>query len=273
MAFNAFQSGFLPPVMSPGGWGQYLSGPIIQGLTGLATTRQQNRLQTEYDADADRQIADYLNVFSQMGPEQLATYDASARPQLGTLQGLQALTGQRGNQYLGATLQGGRDRYRWAENNLEGYGDQMRSDIDRGFDQSLATTLAGMQERGIGSTTAVGSQRNLSQELRGSEQRRLGDDLTRMRQDILGGLQGDNLMNLLAAMQYRDIGDTGSMANLANFYGQNAAERANIVGGGYAGFGNAIGNINFVPPGPNQFPAQMGQNLVDPPDYSKANMF
>lgn len=242
-------------------WGQWLGGPIVQGLTGLFSMGEQDRLQSDYEADVDRQRAEALGVASQVGPETLATYDSGAMPALMELMGLRprAMAGQRN------VVQGFRDRYNTAVSDLEGYGRQMGRDIDRRFEEDLASRLSGMTQRGISSSTARASQSALNEELRNSEQRRLGEDLQRLRFSILPGLSGETL----GAME-RGVGlDTALTNALSGWHGSNAMNRANIVGRGYGTMLDTITGVQHVPPPPNQTPGMVGANLVDPVDATK----
>lgn len=252
-------------------WGSLLSSPFLQLPLGFASMGEQDRLQSQYNRDTDQQRADMLRVAGQIGPEQLAAYDQGAGQQNALMRDMLTMGRARAGGLINETDRLGADRYNWAAGNLEGYGNQQRQDLNRSFDEALASNLAGMQERGIASTTAVGSQRNLNREMLGGEQRRLGEDLTRMRQDILGGIQGQNMAARLGALQnFAGIEQQG-MGNMANFYGQNAATRANLIGSGYGTMLNTLGSFNYMPPNQNPYPGIIGQNLVDPPDATKAN--
>jgi len=256
-----------------GGLGGLIGGPIGQGLTGLFTSAEQDELNDKYDADVQEQIDEMRRLSGLVGPESLAAYDQDSNQQLNVLRGLLGQSQEAGTNFQSLAQQLGRDRYRSASKNLEGYGKQQQDDINRFFDTDLAGTLSGLQDRGIGSTTAMASQRNLNTQNRSAEQRRLGEDLTRMRQDILGGIQGENMGAQLGATQYADALRLGSGANYANFFGQNAVNRSNLVNQGRQTQLNTLGNINYMPPAPNPYPALAGANSVQSVDYGKGNMW
>lgn len=307
--------------------GQLLSSPVVQGLLGLASNRQYGRLQDQYETDITRQIADAQRIAGRVGPETLGIYDASATPQIMELLGLRNRQMRGAEGLLGAyrdreadiiggyedramgiardyenranrIIGGYRDRYNTAREELEGYGEQQRRDLDQYFDAAQEANLANLRERGIGSSTARTSGRTLLTERRGREQRRLGEDLQRFRRGILDTLSGQTLAaqmgltgqtlgartgltgqglaartnlsaDTLGARQYGQAIDALTSGNIANWYGGNAANRANIVGGGMNTFLNTLLNTNYMPPQPNPYPGQIGQNLVDPIDYSK----
>lgn len=201
---------------------------------------EQGKTQDQYTAATDQQIADAMRVASQIGPEGLATYDASSQ------QGLSELFGLRGRQG-----QGYYDRYAAAEQDLRGYGEQMKADIDESFEKQQGTWRLNPLSRGstVGGTVAGNIDRN-----RLAEQRRLGEDLTRNRIGILSGLSGEGLQ--------ADYGNTG---NIANWFGTTAANRSNLATGGYNAMLNSIMGINRVPPPQNMLPGQYGANAVQGP--------
>lgn len=252
-------NGLLPTSFSD--FGSFLSGPLLQSLFGLGSMREQDRLQNEYEADWDQQRADMLRIAGQIGPQTLQTYESASQPALMELLGLRPRQRRGANEIV----QGFQDRYNQARDDLKGYGQQQARDIDRSFDEDWASNLARMQERGIASSTAVGSQKNLNTERRSAEQRRLGEDLQRLRLSILPQLSADTLGARGSALDL----DRLLTGDISNWYGQNATTRANIVGRGMDTMLNTTGSFQFMPPGPNPYPGQIGQNMVDPVDYSK----
>ena len=238
---------------------------LLQIPFGLLSMGQQNQLQNRYTADVDQQIADLLSGASKYGPEVLNTYDSSANPALQELLGLRPRQMTRAGQLVNAW----EDRYRKGKEDIEGYGKQQSEDIDESFDNDLAGTLSGLQERGIASTTAVGSQKNLNTVQRSKEKRRLGEDVQRLRMSFLPGLEGDAIN---ARTNVNDL-DRLLTGGIADWYGGNAANRSNIVGSGIDRWLQAIQGIQRVPPQGNPYPGAIGANLAGTPDYSKGNLF
>jgi hypothetical protein len=202
---------------------------------------EQGKTQDQSTAATDQQIADAMRVAGQVGPQGLATYDASAQP---GLRELFALRGRQGQGYY--------DRYAAAERDLKGYGEQQGADIDESFEKQQGAWNLNPLSRGstVGGTVSGNIDKN-----RLAEQRRLGEDLARMRIGVLSGLSGEALQ--------ADYGNTG---NIANWFGTTAANRSNLATGGYNAMLDAIMGVNRVPPQQNMLPYQFGQNAVQPPN-------
>ena len=306
--------------------------PWMQALWATLSIGEQRRIQGQYEQRTDQQTEDVLRLAQQRGPEALAIYDDSAQEALSWLeQRFQTLPGQyeqnrlgfledfdqRGSELIGgygaglqgflsslaergADIQGGyRDRYRFAEEELEGYGEQQRADVNRYFDEERATTQQDLLSRGLLSSTEAASEFGGVTERRSAEQRRLSEDLTRNRIDILSALSGEGLLsqqllsseqggyefgglnNLFvgqaglndaravydAAMRGDVVGARERLSgDIANFYGTNASNRSSIFGQYSGDFINWLQGINYIPPPPNQLPFTFGQNAVQPPN-------
>lgn len=296
-------------------------------LSQVSSTERQ-RVLDEYEARADEQQAQALATAGRIGPETLATYDVSSNEALLELLGLRERmrTGAEdfygevaedreeflaGVEERGAGLMGGyrggladflgglgartgdimggyEDRYLRAEAELEGYGEQMRTDIDRMFEEQQAVTTMNLLDRGLLSSTEAARQTGAVTERRTAEQRRLAEDLMRNRINVLGGMSGESLAaqerlgaqragyeygglttgtahqaaldasyaaydaamrgDEQAALRYIQEVDAISSGNIAGFYGQEAVNRSNIVRGGIQDFLSTIMAFNYVPP-------------------------
>lgn len=301
-----------------------LGGPIIQGLMALFTMQEQAKQQGQYTEDIDKQIDQALATARRMGPETLGAYDKSSKKALQALLrgGAQQNSAaksmiyqtklnrnqflgdyeQRGNALMGGYQQGlgdllgsYDDRYSFAENELKGYGDQMQADIDEGY----ANKQGELTQKGIGTglySSTVQDASNLAVEReRSGEQRRLGEDLTRNRINVLGGIMGersgaqerglqygtsqqagldsaqaayDAAMrgDVLNARRYLMESDAAHQGNLANYWGTDANNRSNLVGSGIGSYLNTLMGINRMPP-PSMMGLmqQFGANSVQPP--------
>lgn len=192
------------------------------------------------------------------------------------------------------------DRYRFAEEELKGYGEQQKADIDRMFDEQLAETRMNLLDRGLLSSTEAATADLGSAERRSAEQRRLGEDLTRSRLDFLTGLSGEQLsaqerLGLTeqaydAAMRGDVLGMQerlgqyygGAGSELSGFYGNTARDMANLWGGrasdltniytGTSGdYLNALMNIGYAPPQPTGLSGQLGYGAVQPASAPSSN--
>ena len=289
---------------------KWLSGaigsPLGQLGLGALSIPAQNRAQRESEAATDRQIADSLGIASQIGPSALAVHDDSAKLTLEQLLGSRDRGLQGADDYLGAMgdreqsildflrdrsssiTQGYQDRYNTAEREIAGFGRQMREDTDTLFDQREEENTAFRTQRGINSTTAATSGRTLNDSQRNKEQRRIGEQIQAFRRGVLDPLSGQTLTahtgltgdignaqgrlsaDTLGAQRYGIDLDRLLSGDIANFYSNNAINRSNITSSGYRDMLGALTGINYVPPGPNPYPAIYGQNSVDPADPSKA---
>ena len=285
-----------------GGGGVDLLSP--KGILGLGTSLwsmlNQNKLNKQYNQDITNLMADTTGIASQVGPETLDAYDASAQQQLGTLgqmyqnaqQGTQDLyrsTAQNRGGFLrdldtrARDLLGGyQNRYDTAARDIEGYGRQMAADIDTQAERERAEFALNPLSRG----STIGSSVNANiTERRNAEQRRLGEDLVRQRVGLLSGLSGDQLAaqggldaaraafdsalrgQLLDTQRYGFETGQNALGNIGNFYGSNAINRSGLVNQGMNTVLNTLMGMNLVPPAPNQIPAMMGPLLVDSPNY------
>lgn len=269
---------------------------LLSGGMGLWNVISQANATKEYEGDQDQLRADVLDFARTVGPETLNTYDDSSGQQLGTLQdiynrgqaGTQALSGasaaNRGSflQDLDARsrglVQGYQDRYNTAAQDIEGYGRQMQADIDKTFDQQQGQFRLNPLSRGstIGSTVS----RNIDLD-RSAEQRRLGEDLTRQRVNLLSGLSGDTLAAQGGADASRAAYDSGlrnqlldmqrysfetgqnNLGNISNYYGGNASNRAGLVNQGLNTYLSALSNYNLMPPQPADL-SGLGAGLIQP---------
>lgn len=300
--------------------GGMIAAPAAQALMALLTMGDQRRAQNQYTADQRRQLADALGIASRVGRETMNTYDASAGQSLNELRRLRAsqgagvrnLTRRVGNQLgqrtqdvmgeyggaadeyragLGSLLQGYRDRYNTAAADIEGYGAQQRADVDRGATEDRSRFALNPLSRG--STVSASVNANI-EDRRQQNQRRLGEDLTRMRVGLLSGLSGDTLAaqgqgqgqlysnaiggaNMRAGLTgdevnaQRDLGmfglqnDASMGGNIANWYGTNAINRSQMANQGMNTFLNTLTGINNIPPPQNNLPFMFGQNSVQGP--------
>lgn len=240
--------------------GSLISSPLIQLLLGGGQIRQQNRLQDQYTADVDQQIADAMRVAGAVGPETLRTYDSSSQ------RSLQELLGLRPRQMAGANqiISGFEDRYKRGLKNLKDAGKQEARDIEREFMAQAENASAYRQERGINSTTAANSAGAVNSREKTDALGRLKERLRQERAALDAGLSGD----VLGARQYGLGLDAANTGNIANWFSGDAANRSNIVGRGFDTYLNTIMGINRVPPPPANV-GQFGANMVDPVDYSK----
>jgi len=139
---------------------------------------QADRLPGQYQADRMSFLKDFNN-------RNLAT-------QRGWGQGVESfLEGQAGEDE--SILEGYRDRYRRAEEDLKGYGEQQEADIDRRFDDERGQVEQQLINSGLISSTQAGHDFLGVTERRSAEQRRSADDLIRNRLNFLTGLSGEEL--------------------------------------------------------------------------------
>jgi hypothetical protein len=218
---------------------------ILNYIFSLMSAEEQKKALAQYNADVDQQTADAYRTAGKIGPEGLATYDASSQQGLGELFGLRGRQGQ-----------GYYDRYAAAEQDLRGYGEQQKADIDTAFAKQQGAWNLNPLSRGstVGGTVSGNIDKN-----RLAEQRRLGEDLARMRINTLSGLSGEALS-----------ADERGTDNIANWFGTDATNRAGLTTQGYRDFLNTIESINRVPPPQNTLPFQFGGNsggVAQPPGY------
>lgn len=329
----------LPQWLNPGA-------RIPQFFGAMRSNRQQDRAQRRYEALADQLRADSLDYASQIGPEQLNTYDDSAGLQRDELENLREsqrygtnrlqrqaarMLSDRTKNVMGDFDQGAReykeglgdfltqfkretdklnkgyqDRYNTATQSIEGYGAQQAADIDEDFAKREAAAQQAHVDSGWGNSFAsAGTSAQMGRE-RSNEQRRLGEDLTRMKTGLQADLSGDQLRaleNRLAggsdygfsgmgqtlnnqlgraelnanltgdeANSQQNLGlfglqnDAAMGGNVANFWGNNAANRSNIVGQGMGTYLNTLTDYNLVPPESNAaLMNQFGANMVEGP--------
>ena len=290
-------------------WGDVLTNPLFQFGAAGASGIQQQRAQDEARSANEARYGQELQVRDDSLRGGLATYDAGSQQQLQTLQALQQIMpqmyGQFRQQFLGDydqfaggvnadydrraadTAAGHADRYRFAEQELEGYGDQQRADVDRYFSEQQATTQQDLLNRGLLSSTEAASQYAGVTERQSAEQRRLSEDLIRNRIDVLGGYRGE----ALDAQERYDFGGLGAQERLgsarsaydialgaapieaaeryggaiSDYYGNNAINRSNIFTTGQNNIANWIGARSDLPPNPNNLASIFGANAVGPP--------
>lgn len=273
---------------------------ILNTILALSSMANQDKLNKEYIRRADQQIADATGVASQIGPETLGAYDQASQQSLNELEQLRKrmaagassmyddVRTNRGSflsdfdQRATGLLGGYRDRYNRAEQDIAGYGRQMQADIDEGAAKRAAQFALNPLSRG--STIASSVLNNIEQN-RTAEQRRLGEDLTRSRVNLLSGLSGDTLAaqgGLDAARQQYDSAmrgdilntrrwgmdlDAAGTGNLANYWNATAGNRSGLIGSGLRDYLGVLTGINYVPPQQSQVPALMGQGMVSGPEY------
>lgn len=310
----------------------------------LLSTAEQARQTDEANRRTDEQIEEAMRIARERAEQGLGLYDEGSAQSLAALQAANAeLTnradrlpgqyessrldflrnlGQRnaevqrdwaGNlqNFLGALgseneeLVGGyRDRYRRAEEELKGYGEQQKEDIDRRFAEERGMVEQNLLDRGLLSSTQAGKDLLGVTERQSAEQRRLAEDLTRNRLNFLSALSGEELGarerlgaqrsgyqwgGMQSAYNAQNAADAAAAAydaamrgdvntanqlalqhgyaadtNLANWYGTNASNRSNLYMGGMGDVLNTLMSINYVPPPPNQLPYQLGGIVVDP---------
>lgn len=247
----------------------------FQEITGLSgrQTRDAIKLYKETQGNADQ----FLEGFQERG--------------LGTQQGY----GAGMSQFMGSLQSGGDDvissfddRYKFAENELKGYGDQAKADIERTFQERSDALASDLVTRGVASSTQAAKEQLLNTELQSQEQRRLADDLARNRINVLGGIMGEKTAaeerqlgresqygfqgmqsafanqtaldsaeaayeaamrgDVLNARKFMMEVDAQNSGNVANWWSTNAANRSNITRGGYQDRMNAITAVSRVPP-------------------------
>lgn len=256
------------------------------GAAGVSGAKQ-DQAQTQADIANEARYGQGLQVLNDALRGGLQTYDTGNLDALRTLQSLQnvipgAYAGQYQNfmggfnQAAGNTLGGYGDRYRFAENQLQDYGQQASADINRYFDEERGRTQQDLLNRGLLSSTEAANQFAGVAERRSAEQRRLAENLMQNRVNILGGYMGEQL----GAQERYDMARAAYDAALSgqpiqaaerwgsalgDFYGSTAANRANLFTGGMGNIANWIGARNDVPPPPNQLPYNFGQNSVQGP--------
>jgi hypothetical protein len=269
---------------------------ILSGALGLGNVLSQGKQTREYEGDQDQQIADALGVASQVGPQTMNVYDDSAGQQLGSLEQVQR-DAQRGTQSLYRNtassrgeflrdldsrsrelLSGYQDRYNTAQKDIEGYGRQMAEDIDTGAARERGEFQLNPLSRG--STVSRSVNQNI-EDARSANQRRLGEDLTRQRVNLLSGLSGDTLSaqgnldasraafdsalrgQLLDTQRYGFETNQNAQGNIGNFYGANAINRSGLANQGMNTYLNTLTGINLVPPPPQDLQG-LGAGLIQP---------
>lgn len=208
------------------------------------------------------------------------------------------MQGARGDE--AGIIGGYRDRYKFAEDELQGYGEQQKADINLGFEQKGADISQDLISRGLSASSVGAVNQTLNEQARSAEQRRLGEDLTRNRVNILGGILGEQSLaqerlsgqrqnygfaglqtqngqqaqldaaqaaleaavrgDVLSARKYMMDVDATNSMNMANFFSTDANNRAQLTGQGTDRLINLISSRQDVGPPPNQIPFQFGQN-------------
>ena len=267
--------------------GQYFNNPYVNFLMSQFSGGQQETAQNEADTANEARYGQGLSVLEDAARGGLATYDADSTNAMNVLLGLQNVIPQayagRRTDFLGdydraaGGLQAGHaDRYRFAEAELAGYGDQQRADVDRYFNEEQGQTQQDLLNRGLLSSTQTITDYGANTERRSAEQRRLAEDLIRNRIDVLGGYRGEALSAAERSNQARAAYDAALSGEpiaaqeryggaIADLYGTNAVNRANMFTGGLGNIANWIGGRTDHGPPPNQYPFLFGQNSVQPP--------
>lgn len=289
--------------------GTFLSSREQQRQTDAATERTEDQI-ARGEAWSERGLGESLAIYDQgMGQAQgifeglPGQYNANRNAfnnQFNT--GAGSILGGYGDRYGFAQgqaqdiLGGYDDRYRFAQQQIEGYGQQQEEDIDRRFDEEQARSRMALGSRGLLSSTEASTQGLGVAERRSAEQRRLQEGLMSSRVNLLSGLSGDRLnaqgglLDMLSGLSGQGLGaqqglfevqsaydaamrgDTlGSQQNLANFYAMQGQGRTDLYNQGVNRNINTIFASNYIPPPPNPWPNQFGQNFAQPPSSPDAS--
>lgn len=176
----------------------------------------------------------------------------------------------------GDITQGYADRYSTAEADIAGYGEQMSEDIDRYFADQGGQVMQGLIDRGMtGSLSGAGEMLGVT-ERQSAEQRRLGEDLTRMRLGHLSNLSGEGLLaqermfgagssfenaqiayeaalagdsaTMMAALGQWNVGEEAARSgDIAGLYQTTARDRSNMFTQGMGNLANWTGSMTAVP--------------------------
>jgi hypothetical protein len=273
---------------------QFATNPLVTYGASEQAAGEEQEAWDEYKQDTDADIERALSLAGER-PEKAAEIfgdsydDASMAYMRGTglasnvLQNLPGQIGEFGEDFLsrfsgmtGDILEGYGDRYRFAEEELEGYGASGRADINRLFDEDSAAITQDLIDRGLLSSTEAATQQLGSTERRSAELRRLEDDLIRNRLDTLTGLSGETLgaqtslglaesgfeaaiqgdefaANQLLAQFYQSAG-----AGLAGLHSTRGAALTDIYTGTTADQLNVMQGITRVPPPQSDLSYRMG---------------
>jgi hypothetical protein len=131
------------------------------------------------------QQADYanlLNDFYGMSDSVQSRYDTMASDIKGQYGGFE---GDLNKRYA--------DRTKTGMGMLEGYGDQQKADISQKFANLGGAQTAQLAASGLGGTSVGASMATGRAREESAEQRRLGEDVTRMKSDVYSDLSGDEL--------------------------------------------------------------------------------
>lgn len=166
--------------------------------------------------------------------------------------------------------QGYRDLHQRNMGRVEQIGAQEKKDINRAFDSSLNNSLASAQQRGLGSSTVMGSmRRGNARERSDALARSYERDLNRQVgvDSSLGGQAiGQNVnLGMLGHNTYQNAFNQqmgqyeNSVLRPLNFEGQQTGNLINLLGG----FQN-----QYMPTSPNIY-SQLGAGTASTPDYSQ----
>lgn len=201
-------------------------------------------------------------------------YEPALNRALGRVtEGFSDLTGLAGDLRgdLAGVTQGYQDRFERNMGHLEGFGSQMREDIDRRMEQARARQRGTLVSAGLGNTTVQTAADRGIAETGSAEQRRLGEQLARLRLETDSALSGDAL-----AAQEREATQGFGAESTAR---QNALEaaRQQALTGFDAGSRMSGERLNFMERRTDQAPdpapimallqalgQQSGQNQIDP---------
>lgn len=161
----------------------------------------------------------------------------------------------------GEMMGGYQERYDRGMGMLSDYGQQMGADIDEGFFNQAQATKQDLSRRGLSNTTIAGGAAIQNERERSKEQRRLGEDLTRLRTTQDAQLSGD----LLAAMERRtdEYPDFNQMMALSQALGASGGSGGfGYGGGGGAALDGLLGGYTSNPGGAKKVTGRRNNNVV-----------
>jgi len=274
--------------------------PITSGIGAGISSGQHGKAQDEANFMTDQQMQDQLAFALGQMQDVLGVYNSYSNEQLGAIEDTNAqvlghaegmpgkynanrldfLGGLSGRQ--GDIAEGYGDRYRFAEDQIRDFGQSRSTAIDRAFDNEAGAMQQNMLNRGLSSSQGAMDESALITERRTDSHQRLQDDLMRNRVDILSRLSGEGLSadqqmsNVYGAYDAAMRGDTlGADSALSNYYqtagdaesnwfGNQGWNLAQLLNQGGQNVQNVLGGFNFMPPGANMTPGNLGTGAVDP---------
>lgn len=264
---------------------------VGRGLLGLAGGIEQEKAEEEARGETEARFDESRSILDQLQSTLLQDQRQSARGEQNALERIRRGLLERGegtladvmaqiNAQNARTQAGFRRREAQGLADLEGLGDQARSDINRFFGEGGREAVQSLRDRGLGSSSLVAGAIRGNERERSDALSRLREQLTRERVGIRSQLSGDSLLaqergfGRSASARERLMGSLTNMdAQLQNALFQNLAgqnlNRQQLQSQTSGNIVNLLASRNDIPPSIDpllQMAMAAGQGTADAPE-------